>query len=86
MGVALFLAINSNNPINPSNMKIKKVVCAPGKTGFFFDDQKAIKKGAKNDGAFYSGDPVTPGFTLSLIHISGRSAGSMRILRIVLGT
>ena len=44
-------------------MKIKKVVCAPGKTGFFFDDQKAIKKGAKNDGAFYSGDPVTPGFT-----------------------
>ena len=24
-------------------MKIKKVVCAPGKTGFFFDDQKAIK-------------------------------------------
>ncbi|WP_423809497.1 hypothetical protein, partial [Prevotella corporis] len=26
-------------------MKIKKVVCAPGKTGFFFDDQKAIKAG-----------------------------------------
>ena len=63
MGVALLLANNFNKPINPSNMKIKKVVCAPGKTGFFFDDQKAIKKGAKNDGAFYSGDPVTPGFT-----------------------
>ena len=44
-------------------MKIKKVVCAPGKTGFFFDDQKAIKSGAKNDGAFYEGKPVTPGFT-----------------------
>lgn len=44
-------------------MKIKKVVCAPGKTGFFFDDQKAIKAGAKNDGAFYEGKPVTPGFT-----------------------
>lgn len=43
-------------------MKIKKVVCAPGKTGFFFDDQKAIKKGAKNDGAFYVGEAVTPGF------------------------
>lgn len=44
-------------------MKIKKVICAPGKTGFYFDDQKAIKKGAKNDGAFYQGEPVTPGFT-----------------------
>ena len=44
-------------------MKIKKVVCAPGKTGFFFDDQKAIKSGAKNDGAFYEGKSVTPGFT-----------------------
>ena len=44
-------------------MKIKKVICAPGKTGFFFDDQKAIKQGAKNDGAFYEGNPATPGFT-----------------------
>ena len=44
-------------------MKIKKVICAPGKTGFYFDDQKAIKAGAKNDGAFYQGDAITPGFT-----------------------
>lgn len=44
-------------------MKITKLICAPGKTGFFFDDQKAIKQGAKNDGAFYEGAPVTPGFT-----------------------
>lgn len=44
-------------------MKIKKVVCAAGKTGFFFDDQKAIKAGAKNDGNFYVGEPMTPGFT-----------------------
>jgi len=44
-------------------MKIKKVVCSAGKTGFFFDDQKAIKAGAKNDGNFYVGDPMTPGFT-----------------------
>ena len=44
-------------------MKITKIICAPGKTGFFFDDQKAIKGGAKNDGAFYQGEPVTPGFT-----------------------
>lgn len=44
-------------------MKIKKVICAPGKTGFYFDDQKAIKAGAKNDGAFYQGEAITPGFT-----------------------
>lgn len=44
-------------------MKITKLICAPGRTGFFFDDQKAIKDGAKNDGAFYEGTPVTPGFT-----------------------
>lgn len=44
-------------------MKIIDVICTPGKTGFFFDDQLAIKKGAKSDGAFYTGTPVTPGFT-----------------------
>ena len=44
-------------------MKIKKIVCAPGRTGFYFDDQLAIRQGAKNDGAFYVGEPVTPGFT-----------------------
>lgn len=44
-------------------MKIKKVVCAAGKTGFYFDDQRAIKRGAVSDGAFYSGEVVTEGFT-----------------------
>ena len=44
-------------------MKIKKIVCAPGRTGFYFDDQLAIRQGAKNDGACYVGEPVTPGFT-----------------------
>ncbi|MDR2868861.1 MAG: methylaspartate ammonia-lyase [Deferribacteraceae bacterium] len=43
-------------------MKIKDIICSDGKTGFFFDDQKAIKTGAKNDGNFYVGNPVTPGF------------------------
>ena len=32
-------------------MKITRVICAPGRTGFFFDDQKAIKQGAQADGA-----------------------------------
>lgn len=44
-------------------MKIIDVVCSKGKTGFYFDDQKAIKAGAQQDGAFYTGAPVTEGFT-----------------------
>lgn len=44
-------------------MKIKNIVCTDGKTGFFFDDQKAIKAGAKHDGEYYVGTPLTPGFT-----------------------
>ena len=44
-------------------MKIKKMVCSPGLTGFFFDDQLAIKRGAVADGAHYIGKPLTPGFT-----------------------
>lgn len=43
-------------------MKIKKLICSPGKTGFYFDDQLAIKRGAENDGAFYKGDTATQGF------------------------
>lgn len=44
-------------------MKIKRVVCAPARTGFYFDDQQAIKGGAESDGSFYLGQPLTPGFT-----------------------
>lgn len=44
-------------------MKIKKVLLTKSYTGFYFDDQKAIKKGATNDGFFYVGEPATPGFT-----------------------
>ncbi|MCL2527216.1 MAG: methylaspartate ammonia-lyase [Defluviitaleaceae bacterium] len=44
-------------------MKIRDIICAPGRTGFFFDDQKAIKTTAKADGNAYIGEPCTPGFT-----------------------
>jgi methylaspartate ammonia-lyase len=38
-------------------------VCfARGTTGFFFDDQAAIKKGATRDGFVYRGEPSTSGF------------------------
>lgn len=43
-------------------MKIIDVVCSAGKTGFYFDDQRAIKAGAGHDGMFYLGETVTPGF------------------------
>jgi len=43
-------------------MRIVDVICAPGRTGFFFDDQRAIKNGAAPDGAAYKGAPVTEGF------------------------
>ena len=43
-------------------MKIIDVVCSKGRTGFYFDDQRAIKGGAGHDGVFYTGAPVTEGF------------------------
>lgn len=59
-------------------MKIKDVVCSAGRTGFFFDDQKAIKAGADHDGAAYVGNPMTPGFTS--IRMAGESISVMIIL------
>ena len=43
-------------------MKIVDVVCSKGRTGFYFDDQRAIKAGAGHDGFTYIGKPVTEGF------------------------
>lgn len=43
-------------------MKIVNVLTVPGLTGFFFDDQRAIKAGAEGDGFTYKGSAVTPGF------------------------
>ena len=60
-------------------MKIVKAICAPGRTGFFFDDQKAIKAGAVADGASYSGvEPMTPGFTA--LRQAGESISVMLVL------
>lgn len=43
-------------------MKILDVISAPCMAGFFFDDQRAIKKGAVHDGFSYVGEPLTGGF------------------------
>lgn len=59
-------------------MKIKKVICAKGRTGFFFDDQRAIKKGAKADGSAYIGEPVTAGF--KAVRQAGESISVMLVL------
>ncbi|MEG1800372.1 MAG: methylaspartate ammonia-lyase [Oscillospiraceae bacterium] len=59
-------------------MKITNVVCAKGRTGFFFDDQRAIKNGAKSDGAAYVGETVTPGF--KSIRQAGEAISVMLVL------
>ena len=59
-------------------MKIVNVVCSAGRTGFYFDDQRAIKGGAGHDGIFYVGAPVTEGFR------SVRQAGESISVMIVL--
>ncbi len=43
-------------------MIITDLIVAPGLTGFYFDDQKAIKGDAREDGFTYIGQPRTPGF------------------------
>ena len=59
-------------------MKIIDVVCSAGRTGFYFDDQRAIKQGAGHDGVFYVGAPVTDGFTS--VRMAGESISVMLIL------
>jgi methylaspartate ammonia-lyase len=59
-------------------MKIIDVVYAEGRTGFYSDDQRAIKAGAKKDGFIYTGDPVIKSF--STIRQAGESISVMLIL------
>lgn len=59
-------------------MKIVDVVCAKGRTGFYFDDQRAIKKNAVSDGATYRGKPLTNGF--SSVRQAGEAISVMLIL------
>jgi len=59
-------------------MKIIDVICSAGRTGFYFDDQKAIINGAGHDGFMYVGEPETEGFTA--IRLPGESISVMLIL------
>ena len=59
-------------------MKITNLVCSVGRTGFYFDDQRAIKSGADHDGVFYVGQPITDGF--KAIRQAGESISVMIVL------
>ena len=59
-------------------MRIKKVLYAGGRTGFFFDDQKAIKAGAAADGEAYLGEPCTEGF--SAVRQAGEAVSVLLLL------
>ncbi len=59
-------------------MNIIDVICSEGRTGFYFDDQRAIKSGAKSDGFRYQGNPITNGFTE--IRQAGESISVMLVL------
>lgn len=59
-------------------MKIVDVICSKSYTGFYFDDQQAIKAGAKLDGFVYTGPTKTAGFS------SIRQAGEAISVQLVL--
>lgn len=59
-------------------MKIKEVIFTKSYTGFYFDDQKAIKKDAIHDGFLYVGEPLTEGF--EKIRVPGEAVSIQLIL------
>jgi len=59
-------------------MKIVEVICSKSLTGFYFDDQAAIKKGAVQDGFNYIGNPITHKF--NAIRQKGEAVSIMFIL------
>ncbi len=59
-------------------MKIRQALFAPGTSAFFFDDQRAIKRGVTHDGFDYAGTPVTAGFPR--IRTAGESISVLLVL------
>ncbi len=59
-------------------MKIKDIVCSKSLTGFYFDDQLAIKAGADQNGFTYIGETLTDKFTQ--IRQKGEAVSIMLIL------
>ncbi|HUY17276.1 MAG TPA: methylaspartate ammonia-lyase [Acidimicrobiales bacterium] len=59
-------------------LTISDVLCTAGQSGFFFDDQMAIRRGAPHEGFDYDGAPATEGF--SRIRQPGESVSVMLLL------
>ena len=59
-------------------MKITDIICSKSLTGFYFDDQAAIKNGATTDGFNYVGNPTTKNF--KSIRQKGEAVSIMIIL------
>lgn len=59
-------------------MKIVDVLCVPLRSGFYRDDQAAVRAGARHDGFLYDGEPLTPGF--SRIREPGEAVSVMLVL------
>ena len=59
-------------------MRISQVLSVPARTGFFNDDQVAIRIGVPTDGFTYAGPPVTPGFTA--VRQAGQAVSVMLVL------
>jgi methylaspartate ammonia-lyase len=59
-------------------MRITQVLSVPARTGFFTDDQAAIRIGVQADGFTYAGPPVTPGFTA--VRQAGEAVSVMFVL------
>ncbi|MEA2136649.1 MAG: methylaspartate ammonia-lyase [Solirubrobacteraceae bacterium] len=59
-------------------MLIRDVLTVPVRSGFFADDQAAIRNGAGHDGFTYAGVPVTPGFRS--IRQAGEAVSVMLVL------
>ena len=59
-------------------MKIRKAIATPGFTGFYFDDQTAIRAGAQTDYFTYRGEPKTEGF--KAIRQAGETLSIMLVL------
>ena len=55
-------------------MEITNVICSSGKTGFYFDDQRAIKNGAMNDGFTYKGRFLDGGEACSIGYEASQKA------------
>jgi methylaspartate ammonia-lyase len=56
-------AWNERGTTQMTARRIVDILTVPGRSGFFADDQLAIRAGAKHDGFGYVGTPLTPGFT-----------------------